>query len=189
MKKTNQWDPAKPAAENAAAVLPVLAGTFFSSGKELAAATEITPDALHAFRLSAKRFRYTLELFRNCYGPSLEEKLESLASVQQVLGELSDCAATRTLLNDERFAGFSLRQEFFSHIDAILAEKAAAFVKLWRSTFDTEAEQRRWIAYLHRPAARMEKKKGEAKPVGKGGKKRNGKNKAGPKTGKPGGAK
>ena len=164
MKKTNQWDPAKPAAENAAAVLPVLAEAFFSGGRELAASTEISVTALHAFRLSAKRFRYTLELFRNCYGPSLEEKLESLASLQQILGEMSDCAATRALLESERFDSFTLRAEFFSRLDEVLVERTAAFGKLWRSTFDTDAEQRRWIAYLHRPAG---KAKAQAKGSGK----------------------
>ena len=145
-------------------MLPGLAAKFFADGRELASAEEISAAALHAFRLSAKRFRYTLELFQNCYGPSLEEKLESLAGLQQVLGEMSDCASTRTLIGSGRFDSFAHRAEFFARLDARLTEKAAEFVKLWRSTFDTEAEQRRWTAYLRHPTAQGKKRKAASGP-------------------------
>jgi CHAD domain-containing protein len=63
--------------------------------------------SLHGFRLLTKRFRYTLELFRCCYGPGLERRIEALHTLQQRLGEINDCATTREILlgrDDLRFA-------------------------------------------------------------------------------------
>ncbi|MEI9973986.1 MAG: CHAD domain-containing protein [Ignavibacteriota bacterium] len=48
---------------------------------------------LHVIRLATKRVRYTLELFRPCYGPGLELRITSLQRLQQLLGEVNDCAA------------------------------------------------------------------------------------------------
>lgn len=155
MKESSaKWDEKKPARENAAVVLPALAAEFFGRGRELASAAEISPEALHAFRLAAKRFRYSLEMFQHCYGPSLEDRLETLAALQGSLGQMSDCAATRRLLDGERFARFKQRPEFFAFLEQAFAERTAAFVQAWRASFDTEAEERRWVAYLSRPIAK-----------------------------------
>jgi hypothetical protein len=56
-----------------------------------AAEADAAPAQLHAFRLSAKRFRYTLELFEPMYGPMLAERVEQVRKIQSVLGERQDC--------------------------------------------------------------------------------------------------
>ena len=48
--------------------LPRLAEAFFREGRR-AASQEASAKQLHKFRLAAKRFRYTLELFAELYGP------------------------------------------------------------------------------------------------------------------------
>src|SRR5262245_35609467 len=89
------WNGRQSAARNAAEKLPELARAFLAAGGDL----EGKPyREFHRFRLLAKRFRYTLEIFRPCYGPGLEQRIESLRTLQQHLGDLNDCAATEELV-------------------------------------------------------------------------------------------
>ena len=88
-----KWDASKSVAENAKEKLPELAGQFFTAGAE-AADEKTAIAAIHHFRLATKHFRYTLELFADYYGPGLKRHIESLKSLQQLLGEVSDCSAT-----------------------------------------------------------------------------------------------
>jgi CHAD domain-containing protein len=46
---------------------------------------------LHEMRIAAKRLRYALELFANCWGDSLGEFARQVAQLQSSLGELHDC--------------------------------------------------------------------------------------------------
>ena len=48
---------------------------YFKEGRE-ALAPGATWEAMHAFRLRTKRFRYTLETFRDFYGPGIEKRIE-----------------------------------------------------------------------------------------------------------------
>jgi len=66
---------------------------YFKSGRKTFGG-DATPVELHAFRLQTKRFRYTLELFRPVYGPTLERMIRSLRRIQQLLGVVNDCQAT-----------------------------------------------------------------------------------------------
>ena len=94
------WDSAKSAEENASQKLPPLARAYFRAGRALFAAKP-TAGAFHKFRLETKRFRYTLELFQPCYGPGLEERLKLLRNIQDLLGEINDCATTQKLLGSQ----------------------------------------------------------------------------------------
>ena len=71
------WEGSKSVAWNAREKLPELARGFFETGRALAA-SHPSLQALHRFRLLTKRFRYTLELFRPCYGPVLDRRIEAL---------------------------------------------------------------------------------------------------------------
>ena len=57
------------------------------------------PKELHRMRLASKRLRYTLELFRGCYGPGLEQRLDALKDVQDALGDVNDAVAAEGLLD------------------------------------------------------------------------------------------
>jgi CHAD domain-containing protein len=48
-------------------------------------------EPLHEMRIAAKRLRYALELFANCWGDSLGEFARQVAQLQSSLGELHDC--------------------------------------------------------------------------------------------------
>ena len=93
-----KWDGTVTAAENARTMLPVLVESYFDSGRKLIARKH-NAEKLHRFRLKTKQFRYTLEMFREVYGPNLESRLELLRPVQSALGDINDCAATLDLLD------------------------------------------------------------------------------------------
>lgn len=50
---------------------------------------EVEP--LHDMRIAAKRLRYALELFHQCWGRSLQTYAKTVANIQTALGEVHDC--------------------------------------------------------------------------------------------------
>jgi CHAD domain-containing protein len=48
-------------------------------------------DALHDMRIGAKRLRYAMELFQQCWGRTLQPFAKNAARLQTALGELHDC--------------------------------------------------------------------------------------------------
>ena len=140
--KTIAWNAATTAAENAAAHLPGLARRYFRNGRTLLL-RHPSPSTLHRFRLETKRFRYTLELFRLCYGPGLDQRLGNLREIQVHLGEISDCSATIELLAraDRPFAAFLKRR---------MAAKIGALHGYWQETFDAAGQEIWWTQYLVR---------------------------------------
>src|SRR5579863_8212648 len=105
------WDGSKGPAQNASVKLPELSKRYFRAGHALLRGTP-SPEALHRFRLETKRFRYTLELFRPCYGPGLDRRLAKLREIQTHLGEISDCSATIGLVGQSQkpFSAFLKRR-------------------------------------------------------------------------------
>ena len=93
MKEKFKWDEATGPAENAAKQLPKLAESYFAEVRKVLA-EDPKPADLHQLRLASKHFRYSLELFRPCYAEGLEERIESLKSVQDLLGECNDAVVT-----------------------------------------------------------------------------------------------
>ncbi len=96
-KKRIEWDEAASASANSRIRLPALVQSYFDQGRKLLDPSS-SPSAMHRFRLETKAFRYTLELFRPCYGPALDGYLGGLREIQDCLGALNDCAATRDLI-------------------------------------------------------------------------------------------
>ena len=137
------WDERAGAAANARRELARLAGQYFARmRRELE--KQPAPKDLHRMRLATKRFRYTLELFRPCYGPALDRRLAALRTVQQVLGEVNDSVATARLLPKPAKARAWLERR--------TAEKAGEFRKHWTETFDAPGQEALWIRYLERNA-------------------------------------
>lgn len=143
------WDAVLSAGANARLHLPPLVHEFFSQGRALLS-TAPTPPELHAFRLAAKRFRYTLEIFRPLYGPGIDVRLEAVRKIQSLLGKRQDCAVLaqrireldgapeqlRVTLEKLERQGLRLEQEFRAH---------------WLDNFDKPGEESRWVRYLMRP--------------------------------------
>lgn len=145
MKKTHaiEWDRGLSAGENARAALPEAAREFYALGRE-AASGLATPAELHAFRLAAKRFRYTLEVFLPLYGPGLEARLEQVRKIQSLLGDRQDCAVLA-----ERLRGTGHDEVLHRLTDhgRALEEK---FLKFWREKFDAPGAEAATIRYLRR---------------------------------------
>ena len=129
-----KWDASKTVAENAKEKLPELAGLFFAAGAE--AADEQTPiAAIHHFRLVTKRFRYTLELFADYYGPGLKRHIESLKSLQQLLGEVSDCSATQDLLAHRKDLSAPELTRLQRKLNGLARVRADKFRRFWSKNF------------------------------------------------------
>jgi CHAD domain-containing protein len=144
-----RWDRSASAAENAGAQLPPLVRTYFENGRKLIAENP-PPDVLHKFRLETKRLRYTLELFRTCYGPQLERHLAELRKIQDWLGAISDYATTRELLGGRITRRSAAWQQIEDSLTARTREKLAEFRSYWRQTFDKSGQEERWVRYLSR---------------------------------------
>jgi CHAD domain-containing protein len=143
------WDVSKSAKENASRMLPLLAQEYFVAGRALFHA-EASSEVLHRFRLNTKRFRYTLELFRPCYGPGLDRRLDALKNIQDFLGEINDCAATKKLLGKQE-------KKILSFLERRLSQKRSAIRTYWQQTFDADGQERWWTDYLARFARKADR--------------------------------
>jgi CHAD domain-containing protein len=136
------WEANQSASKNAARKLPELAGLYFKAGRRLADG-RASLEALHQFRLETKRFRYTLELFRTCYGKGLDERLASLRKIQDLLGEINDCVTTQSLLGRKQ-------QSVAQYLQRRITRKRRELTRYWHSSFDATGQERRWSDYLAR---------------------------------------
>ncbi len=116
--------------DNAQRALPRLAEEFLQDG-DLTAAAHGKPDLLHPFRLRAKRFRYTLEVFAPCYGGGFDAKIRELRGLQDRMGEINDCMVVLKLPGMNRAAAVAVRK--------LLAVRDATFRKYWSKTFPAAA--------------------------------------------------
>lgn len=126
-------------AETASSMLPDLAREFFETGRR--AFLEDDAEGLHQFRIAGKRFRYTLEIFADVYGPALERKLKALKTLQDALGDLNDVATARTLLESEAALQFLDRRE---------SEVRGSLKKVWKAKFSRAKTEHDWCAFLSR---------------------------------------
>ena len=140
------WNQRQDARVNARRHLPSAVRGYFASVRQLLAANP-APAELHAMRLATKRLRYTLELFRPCYGKGLEVRLAALQRLQQVLGEVNDCAAAERLL-EELAPESPARARVITFLRRRAAAKAALLRREWHGHFDAPGREHWWLAYL-----------------------------------------
>ena len=140
------WNPRASAAANARRHLPAIMRDYFAQVRELLAANPV-PAELHAIRLATKRIRYTLELFRSCYGRGMTRRLGMLQRLQQLLGEINDCAAAERLIGS-LVGPSSARQRVLTFLRRRAAAKAAALRREWRANFDGPGREHWWLQYL-----------------------------------------
>ena len=157
------WNEAGTAPANARTHLPALAEDYFRAGRKLIGGKH-PPGVMHKFRLKTKHFRYTLELFREIYGPGLERRLELLKPVQDALGDLNDCVTAQDLPGGDT-------PEIVAYLDKRIKKKIAEFEEYWTGTFDAPGQLAGWLNYLAayagrkapgRQAARQPKQRGTA---------------------------
>ncbi len=106
-----------------------------------------------------KRLRYTLELFRSCYGLGLRERLSALRQLQQCLGEVNDCAAARRVLADCVKTNSRQKRQLDQFLEQRCLEKAAEFRRIWTQEFDSAGKQQWWTRYLAQNARSTARKR------------------------------
>jgi CHAD domain-containing protein len=147
-----EWDQKATAAANARRQLPPAVSQYFAAVRELLAKNP-SPPKLHQLRLATKRLRYTLELFRPCYGPGLEARVSELREIQQLLGEVNDSAATGRMLS-KSMAASAQRTRVVMLLKRRAAKKAREFRKHWTEVFDAQGREQLWTSYLRRQTRR-----------------------------------
>jgi len=125
--------------------LPRLAEAFLREGRR-AASQEASAKQLHRFRLAAKRFRYTLELFAVLYGPPAGDWVEQVRTTQTLLGSINDCAVTRRLV-EELDAGAGMVVALKNR----QKRKTREFRKAWEENLNSSEGARLWIHALRHP--------------------------------------
>ena len=142
------WKDSLTLRENLQRRMPKLARRYFDEGdRALAEGTDW--EQMHQFRLQTKRFRYTLETFRELYGPGMEKRIDSLKKVQTYLGDVNDCIVTANLLKSSKAS---------EDVRAKLEDKAAKLTEklreYWAETFTVGRPRTLWTQYLVNYACR-----------------------------------
>jgi CHAD domain-containing protein len=143
--------------ETAAGELSQVAGKFIRSGNR-AAGAKASEDQVHRFRISAKKLRYTLELFGPVYGAGADRELERLARIQSLLGGANDCRVVRAMVSQ-----IGEHRGFEAMLEKKQRRKLARFRRLWVEEFHQTTAARQWLAALPAPAAE-EKPRSRCKP-------------------------
>lgn len=133
--KGTVWLRDQNAAANAAHVLPSMVVELFRAGATAVASGE--SDKLHRFRLLGKRFRYSLELFLDVYGPAIAPCLDQMKALQDCLGAISDCAAAIPFAE-----GHADAQQ---RLQSLLAHRRAEFLDDWKHFATLEPK---WVRLL-----------------------------------------
>jgi len=92
-------DTGAPVIDNARRVLAVRIAEFYSF-EPIVSHPELS-EALHDMRISAKRLRYTLELFRPQFRKAGERQIERVKMIQELLGTLHDHDVRIDLIGEE----------------------------------------------------------------------------------------
>ena len=160
-RRRTTWDEAASPQTNARRRLPAMLAKYVETGRKLLEGNP-PPEQLHALRLETKRVRYTLELFASCYGPGLEPRMALLRRIQQRLGDVNDCHASRALAA----AKLPARSPYLARIARFLDARAAGEVeelrREWQAAFATSEQTQVWIAYLSRARPSRRKRSGHA---------------------------
>jgi len=127
----------------ATSTLPRLAQRFFDAGQ--AASGQHSGEKLHEFRIRAKKFRYTLELFLPLYGPKAEEWTREIKSVQTILGAMNDYRSVLAMAAD-----FGCGRKLKASLKRSERRKIRQFRKAWTDHFSHTAAQE-WMRMLRAP--------------------------------------
>jgi CHAD domain-containing protein len=147
-----EWNERSTAGANAKRELPRMLSDYFVQVRE-ALQAKTSPARLHEIRLASKKVRYTLELFRPCYGAGFDERLAALKDVQTALGDVNDAVAAARLIGDI-MPRSPRRKALRAYLKKRAAEKAEQFRLHWTETFDAEGQERLWLEFLRTPRRR-----------------------------------
>ncbi len=141
------WNERSGAAVNARRRLPRMMSEYFAEVRD-ALADKQSPAHLHRIRLASKKVRYTLELFRPCYGAvGFDARLKALKDVQTSLGDVNDAVAVSRLLAT-LMPHSPGRHALRALLKQRAAKKAEEFRAHWTERFDAPGQERWWTDFL-----------------------------------------
>ena len=138
------WTRSHPGPATLEPDLAALLADYIQTAADLVDDGRLSAKALHKFRLGTKRVRYTLELFRQCCGHGLEQRLQVLRRLQQYLGEINDYATTSGLAGGKEAAGF---RQF---LETRAAARTGDLVRYVRRQLLALERRRYWLAYFRK---------------------------------------
>ena len=126
---------------------------FFQRGDEAADSKASAAD-LHKFRIAAKKFRYSLELFASLYGSSLDGELGRMKTAQTMLGAVNDCEAVAALISQLGGSG-----TLVARVKKRQRKKTEEFREYWGAEFHGSEQLRAWrdllsLRPMRKPVAR-----------------------------------
>jgi CHAD domain-containing protein len=130
---------------DAAARLPKMAKQFLAGGDD-AVGKKTSAEELHHYRIQAKKFRYTLEIFQPALGAPAREWLNRLKKVQSLLGDIHDYQMVREVVAD-----LGSDAELEAWLKKRQRKRTREFRKEWEASFSDQAARRHWIAALRHP--------------------------------------
>jgi CHAD domain-containing protein len=134
----------------AAEVVPVLAGTAFGRLRTRVAKLGRTPsdDKLHATRILAKKARYAADVAVPVVGKPAAKLAKALGKLQDVLGDLHDCAVAEAWLTDAARGATRAQAFALGQLVAGQRHEAARLRGEWRAAWKAadEAKLTRWMA-------------------------------------------
>ncbi|HLK21484.1 MAG TPA: CHAD domain-containing protein [Bryobacteraceae bacterium] len=137
-------------------LLPRLAADFVERGNA-AAEAKVSSEKLHSFRLAAKKFRYTLELFVPLYGAALTGWIDSIKAIQTLLGDINDCATVTQILT-----GYKGSESIGNWLKKRERRKTDRFSRLWQQEFGDRTDVQNRIRALQHPGQIPRKPAGRA---------------------------
>jgi CHAD domain-containing protein len=116
-----------------------MAEDFLELGRK-AASPHASPHGLHRFRIIAKKFRYTLELFQPLYGPSATGLMARIKRASTLLGDINDCVTVA-----EMIAEYSGGHRLAGRLKKRQHKKTDDFRQYWKAEFDDGKALENWI--------------------------------------------
>lgn len=134
--------------------LESMARDFFHAGNEAAAAKN-APEMLEEFRVTCRKFRYTLEVFAPVSGAQGRLWLEKAYAAQVLLGKIRDWSVAEAVISPYKGAG-----EITEWIKKRRRKQCEEFRSYWHEEFGDTRSVRGWIEGLAAsgPGSRLPKK-------------------------------
>lgn len=129
-------------------------------------------ETLHEMRIAAKRLRYALELFQQCWGRSIATYAKRAAQLQTALGDVHDCDVWIESFGNEIIKARKQKQDenlkayvwLLSHFVKLRTKHLRKALNLWGDweTQDTSGKLRTVLNTEPKPARRRRKSEEEA---------------------------
>ena len=128
--------------------LKTLVEGFFIAGSAAAGGDDMVQ--LHAFRVSAKRLRYTIDILKLKHS---KQGLEKLKKIQDMIGAAHDAAVAASYLR--QLPSLSKRVgKVPAKLDAKSKRFIGAFRKYWKAEFASNVKVEEWIEWAEASSTR-----------------------------------